>query len=599
MDIYTFYNGEVFNAYEFLGAHLSSNSTIFRTYAPNASKVSLIGDFSSWTELPMDSIIDGKFYELSLPDAKEGMRYKYRIYDSNGNFIDHCDPYGFGMELRPGTCSVIRSISRYRFNDSEWLSQRTDCRDKPMNIYEVHLGSWRKKSDEEAGWFNYSEIADTLISYVLEYGYNFIELMPLSEHPCDESWGYQSTGFFAPTSRYGTAEQLMEFVDKCHQNNIGVIIDFVPVHFAVDHYALAEYDGSHLYEYPSNDIGYNEWGSRNFMHSRGEVRSFIQSAADYWISIFHFDGLRMDAIRNMIYWNGDEKRGENLTAIQFIKEMNIGLKARHPSAIISAEDSSSYPNVTAPVSSGGLGFDYKWDMGWMHDTLEYFQSSPIYRSRDYHKLTFSMLYFYSEKFILPFSHDEVVHGKASIAQKMNGQYEDKFPQARALYMYMIAHPGKKLNFMGNELAQLREWDEKREQDWDLLKYPLHDSFSRYIKTLNKIYLKYNALHYDCDPTNFLWEDCSSANRCVYAVRRKSADGDILAVMNFSDWFHSDYSVKIGVDYNVTLLLDSDSDIYSGSTPNGKTVCSVRNGVITMDLPPFSGIMFLLKRKDSD
>ena len=599
MDIPSFYTGKVFNAYEFLGAHLSPNGTVFRTYAPNASKVSLIGEFSCWKELPMNSIADGKFYELNLPEATEGMRYKYRIYDSKGNFTDHCDPYGFGMELRPGTCSVIRSISRYHFSDTEWLSRRTDCRDKPVNIYEVHLGSWRKKSDEETDWFSYSEIADMLISHVLEYGYNFIELMPLGEHPCDESWGYQSTGFFAPTSRYGTAEQLMEFVDKCHQNNIGVIMDFVPVHFAVDHYALAEYDGSHLYEYPSNDIGYNEWGSRNFMHSRGEVRSFLQSAADYWLSIYHFDGLRMDAVRNLIYWNGDEKRGVNSTAIQFIKEMNAGLKERHPSAIISAEDSSSYPDVTAAVPDGGLGFDYKWDMGWMNDTLEYFRTSPIYRSRDYHKLTFSMHYFYNERFILPFSHDEVVHGKASITQKMNGQYEDKFPQARALYMYMIAHPGKKLSFMGNEIAQLREWDEKREQDWDLLKYPLHDSFSNYIKTLNRIYLKYTALHNDYDSNDFLWEDCSSANRCVYAMRRKSTDGDILAVLNFSDWFQNGYSLKICGGYDVTLLLDSDNELYGGTTPDGKTVCSVNNGVISMDLPPFSGIMLLLRKRDAD
>ncbi len=598
MDIYGFYKGEIFTAYEFLGAHNSGKGTVFRTYAPNASRVSLIGDFSDWKDIPMDKTADGNFYEVSVPEAVEGMRYKYRIYDKQDKFIDHCDPYGFGMEVRPGTCSVIRNISGYRFKDSDWMSRRTDFRDKPMNIYEVHLGSWRRKSDEDdgSGWFTYSEIADPLIAHVIENGYNFIELMPLNEHPCDESWGYQSTGFFAPTSRYGTPKELMEFVDKCHKKNIGVIVDFVPVHFAVDHYALTEYDGTKLYEYPSDDIGYNEWGSRNFMHSKGEVRSFIQSAANYWLSVYHFDGLRMDAIRNMIYWNGDESRGENRCAIEFLKSMNCGLKARHPSAIISAEDSSAYPKVTAPVFDGGLGFDYKWDLGWMHDTLEYFQSSPIYRSGEYHKLTFSMLYFYNEKFIMPFSHDEVVHGKATIAQKMHGQYEDKFPQARAMYMYMIAHPGKKLNFMGNEIAQLREWDVKREQDWDMLRYPLHDSFNRYIKELNRIYLKYNALHYDYDPTNFTWDDCSSTDRCVYAIRRKSADGDILAVLNFSDWFQPDYTVNIGEGYKVRLLLDSDSQIYSGSTPEGKTAFKHSLSTINMDIPPYSGIMFLLTKK---
>lgn len=596
MDIYGFYKGEVFDAYEYLGAHINKNGTVFRTYAPNAEKVSLIGDFNGWTDTPMHKTADGNFYELFLPQAKESMRYKYRIYDRKGSFCDHCDPYGFGMELRPGTCSVIRNISGFRFHDDKWLSSRTDCRDKGLNIYEVHLGSWKRKSEEDTGWYNYSEIADDLIGYALEYGYNYIELMPLSEHPCDESWGYQNTGFFAPTSRYGTPEQLAEFVDKCHKKGIGVIADFVPVHFAVDHYALTEYDGTHLYEYPSNDIGYNEWGSRNFMHSKGEVRSFIQSSANYWISVYHFDGLRMDAIRNMIYWQGDENRGENRMAIEFLKSMNSGLKLRHPTAIIAAEDSTAYPNVTAPVFAGGLGFDYKWDLGWMHDTLEYFQSAPEYRSRDYHKLTFSMLYFYNEKYILPLSHDEVVHGKATIAQKMNGQYEDKFPQARALFMYMIVHPGKKLNFMGNEFAQLREWDEKREQDWDMLKYPLHDSFHEYIKALNRIYLKYSALHYDYDPTNFKWEDCSSTDRCIYAVRRKSAEGDIIAVMNFSRTDCEKYCLELEDNVRVKLLLNSDSQIYSGKTPSRESVFRHKKCSLELKIPSYSGQMYFVTKK---
>ena len=596
MNINTFYNGDEFEAYEYFGAHLTDKGTVFRTYAPNASGVSLIGDFSKWEDIPMNRVEDGRFFEILCPDAKEGMRYKYRIYDSEGKFIDHCDPYGFGMEVRPGTCSVIRNL-KYKFTDKKWLDNRTDCRDKPMNIYEIHLGSWKRKSDEdENGWYDYSEISDMLVDYLCEYGYNFVEIMPLSEHPCDESWGYQSTGFFAPTSRYGTPVQLMELVDKCHKKNIGVIMDFVPVHFAVDHYSLSEYDGTKLYDFPDDDAGYNEWGSKNFMHSKGEVRSFLQSAANYWLSVYHFDGIRMDAVRNMIYWNGKEYLGENKYAIQFLKDMNSGLKARHPSAILAAEDSSSYPKVAAPVFDGGLGFDYKWDLGWMHDTLEYFQSAPIYRTRDYHKLTFSMLYFFNEKYILPLSHDEVVHGKATIVQKMNGYYEDKFPQARAMYMYMIAHSGKKLNFMGNEFGQLREWDEKRQQDWDMLKYPLHDSFREYIKQLNKIYLKYTALHYDYDPTNFMWEDCNSADRCIYAIRRKSADGDILAVLNFSDWYQKDYSVTVGSEYEAVLLLDSDNQLYSGSTPDGETEFNQYDDHIDMNIPPYSGRMFLLIHK---
>ncbi len=600
MDIYGFYKGEEFEAYKYLGAECAEVGTMFRTYAPNASAVSLIGDFSGWTDIPMNLTADGRFYEIFRADAKDGMRYKYRIYDKSGNFIDHCDPYGYSMEMRPGTCSVIRNIKNYKFGDSKWLSQRTDCRDKPMNIYEVHLGSWKRPdvSEGEDGeeWYNYSEISDMLIDYVKEYGYNFIELMPLSEHPCDESWGYQITGFFAPTSRYGTPCQLMKFVDKCHKNGIGVIMDFVPVHFAVDHYALTEYDGTKLYEFPDDEAGYNEWGSRNFMHSKGEVRSFLQSSANYWLSVYHFDGLRVDAVRNIIYWNGEEHRGENKFAIQFIKDMNCGLKARHPSAILIAEDSSSYPKVAVPVFDGGLGFDYKWDLGWMHDTLEYFQSAPMYRSRDYHKLTFSMLYFFSEHFVLPLSHDEVVHGKATIVQKMNGDYEDKFPQARAMYMYMIAHSGKKLNFMGNEFGQLREWDVKREQDWEMLEYPLHDSFREYIKKLNNIYLSYNALHYDYDPTNFEWADCNCPDRCVYSIRRKSAEGDILCVLNFSDWHQKNYSVAVGENCRVKLLLDSDNQLYSGTTPDGKTKFKHSGDNIIMDIPPFTGFLFSLRKK---
>ena len=303
----------------------------------------------------------------------------------------------------------------------------------------------------------------------------------------------------------------------------------------------------------------------------------------------------MDAVRNLIYWNGRDYLGENRYAIRFVKDMNCGLKARHPSAILAAEDSSAHPKVASPVFDGGLGFDYKWDLGWMHDTLEYFQSAPMYRTRDYHKLTFSMLYFYNEKYILPLSHDEVVHGKATILQKMNGQYEDKFPQARALYMYMIAHPGKKLNFMGSEFGQLREWDEKRQQDWDMLKYPLHDSFREYIRRLNRIYLTHTALHYDYDPTNFSWDDCSSTDRCVYAIRRKSAGGDILTVLNFSDWFQSGYSVDIGEGFTAELLLDSDSQLYSGNTPEGETVFRQEGCRLDMDIPPYSGRMFLLDR----
>ncbi|MBR6580750.1 MAG: 1,4-alpha-glucan branching protein GlgB [Ruminococcus sp.] len=592
MDISNFYNGNSFDIYEYLGAHSTAEGTIFRTYAPNALKVSLVGDFSDWQEIPMNPVNDGRFYEIFVSEAKSGMRYKFRIYDKNGKYLDHCDPCGFGCELRPNTCSVIRNME-YNFSDSEWLKKRTDCHDRPLNIYEIHLGSWKKTENSSCEWYNYAEIADKLISHIKENVYNYIEIMPLSEHPCDESWGYQITGFFSPTSRYGTAVQLMELIDKCHMNGIGVIIDFVPVHFAVNDYALAKYDGTPLFEYSSDDIGYNEWGSRNFNHAKGEVRSFLQSAANYWLDVYHFDGIRVDAVRNLIYWQGDEKRGINTRAIEFLRNMNSELKKRHPTAIIAAEDSTAYPKITESVEKGGLGFDYKWDMGWMHDTLEYFQTSPMYRTKDYHKLTFSMAYFYNERFILPFSHDEVVHGKTAIVQKMNGGYEEKFPQARSLYLYMIAHPGKKLNFMGNEIGQLREWDEKRQQDWDLLEYPVHHSFNGFIKAINRIYLQYDALHRDFERDNFQWADCDSTEDCIYAFFRKSSNSDILAVFNFSDWEKLDYTVKIGEYSNTELLIDSDWEQFGGKSQEIEV--NIRDGKLTMDMPSYSGKIFILKK----
>lgn len=592
MNISDFYDGKCFDAYRYLGACYSKSGTVFRTYAPNAEKVSLIGDFSDWQELPMTAVNDGRFYEISVGEAKAGMRYKYRIYKKNGKYADHSDPYGYGSELRPDVCSVIRCMD-YEFSDEKWLESRTDCRNKPINIYEVHLGSWKKPENSACEWYNYAEIADSLIAYVKENGYNYIEFMPLNEHPCDESWGYQATGFFAPTSRYGTAVQLMNLVDKCHRNGIGVIMDFVPVHFAVNDYALAEYDGTPLYEYPSEDMRYNEWGSFDFNHSRGEVRSFLQSAACYWLDMYHFDGIRVDAVRNLIYRQGDERRGINVYGVDFIRSMNKGLKERYPTAIIAAEDSSAYPDVTKSVENGGLGFDYKWDMGWMHDTLEYFQTSPMYRSRDYHKLTFSMLYAAKERYILPFSHDEVVHGKKTIVEKMNGSYDDKFAQARAMYLYMMLHPGKKLNFMGNEIGQLREWDEKCQQDWKLLKSPVHSSFNGFIKAINRLYLTSEPLHKDYDSGNFKWIDCDSEADCVYAFLRKGKGADILAVFNFSDWEKADYTVKIGKNTRAELIIDSDWEKFGGNS--SESPYFTENDEITTDIQPYSGKAYRLMR----
>lgn len=648
MDYYGFYTGKEFSAYEYLGAHVGPGGTVFRTFAPGAAAISVIGEFNGWQETPMQKVYDGNFWECTVPEAAEGQMYKYRIYKKDGSFIDHCDPYGFYMELRPHSASIITSLSGHEFKDAKWRKKQGAGWDKPLNIYEVHAGSWRKKAaggmasdagangnaadratekkhavsglDENAamgsgtkaasgteaasgaetanpgnGWYSYTELAEILIPYLKENHYNYLELMPLSEHPSDESWGYQNTGFFSPTSRYGTPEELREFIDRCHEEEIGVIMDFVPVHFAVDDYALWNYDGTALYEYPHNDVGRSEWGSCNFMHSRGEVRSFLQSAANYWLKEFHFDGLRMDAVSNLIYWQGNTARGENLNGIQFLREMNTHLKTLHPGALLIAEDSSTYPGVTKPAKDGGLGFDYKWDMGWMNDTLSYFQAPPSERKEKYHKLTFSMQYYYNERYLLPLSHDEVVHGKATILQKMYGDYEGKFPQARALYLYMYAHPGKKLNFMGNEFGQLREWDEKREQDWDILKYPLHDAFARFMRDLNEIYLENPALSaLDYDRTGFQWLDCHQEGRLIYAFERTSEKQRIAAVFNFSDEPQEDYSLPVPGGKHLQLLIASDMDIYGAEPDCLETEVDVIDGHGVITLAPYSGRYYLVE-----
>lgn len=594
-----FYTGQLFEMYQYFGAHKEPDGFRFRVFAPGASGVAVMGEFSGWQEVPMYQEGRSGVYISAPVEARYGQMYKYCIYTGDGRRVEHCDPYGFQMELRPGACSILTDLHAYAFHDEKWMKERSAGYDRALNIYEIHAGSWRKKGKENEDWYTYTELADRLIPYVKENHYTHIELMPLSEHPFDGSWGYQNTGFFAPTSRYGTPDQLKEFVDRCHQEGIGVIMDFVPVHFAVDSYGLKEFDGTCLYEYPNAAVGESEWGSCNFMHSRGEIRCFLQSAANYWLSEFHFDGLRMDAVSRLIYWQGDEARGVNGTTLDFLKIMNQGLKQRHPTAMLIAEDSTSYPGVTKPVQEGGLGFDYKWDLGFMHDTLEYFQSAPEYRTRDYHKLTFSMMYYYNERYMLEYCHDEVVHGKATILQKMNGEYETKFPQARAMYMYMMVHPGKKLNFMGNEFGQLREWDESREQDWDILKYPNHDSFHHYMIELNRIYCENDAFHYDYDPQNFSWADCHQEERCIYAMIRKGAEKQFLAVFNFSDVTQKGYTVALEREGTVRIELNSDWEEYGGTTKRTAKLKKgqVKDQTLTIDLPPFSGILLSISPEE--
>ena len=531
MDKQAFFDGTMFDAYRWFGAHLEGDTAVFRTFAPNASRITVIGECNGWDETELTQDGRSGFWEGRVTGAAAGQFYKYRIYGANGTVTEHCDPYGFAMELRPGCCSVITELDEYTFTDAEWMKNRTASPDAPLNIYEMHLGSWRRSPDNENGWYRYDEIADLLIPYLQKNGFTHVEFLPLSEHPFDGSWGYQNTGFFAPTARYGTPAQLKALIDRLHQAGIGAIMDFVPVHFAVDSYGLARYDSTPLYEYPHVAVGESEWGSYNFIHSRREVRCFLQSAANYWLEEFHFDGLRMDAVSRLIYWQGDPARGVNGDTLAFLKMMNQGLKDRHPTALLLAEDSTAYPGVTKPLEQDGLGFDYKWDLGWMHDTLEYFQTPPDERPLYRGKLLFSMQYFPNEHYLLPLSHDEVVHGKAAIVQKMWGaDLTDKYAQARAFYLYMFAHPGKKLNFMGNELGLRTEWSEAGELDWTYENGPFHTFFC----ALCAAYRAHPALHADYAPDSFRWCEPDPDAPCVFAFERRSADETLLAVCNFAD-----------------------------------------------------------------
>lgn len=504
MDFDKFYRGFEYKAYEFLGAHLQGDGTVFRVYAPAASSVKLLIKGES---MDMGRIWNGQFWEIYVPGVYAGERYMFGINGSDGIYTERCDPYGFQMEVRPAHKSIVCNTGLYEFKDHDWMNSRKNS--GPMNIYEMHLGSWK------GGWQGYRNIAGELVAYLKETGYNYVEFLPLAEHPLDESWGYQTTGYFSPTSRYGSPEDLMYLIDTLHQNGIGAILDFVPVHFAVDDYGLKKFDGSFLFEYPSSDVGFSEWGSCNFMHSRPEVRCFLGSAADYWLSKFHFDGLRMDAISRMIYWQGDEKRGVNGNAVDFLKNLNAYLKETYPGIVLVAEDSTDYRGTTS-----SLGFDYKWDMGWMHDTLDFFSMPFDKRTEARGKIPFSMVYFRNEKYLLALSHDENVHGKGTIIGKIFGSDSEKMAQGRVLYLYMITHPGAKLNFMGSELAQKNEWNEKKDLNWSLLDNPENKAFWDFIRDLNALYLANPALwQKDYSKDGFSWIDTSSINPLVYGYKR--------------------------------------------------------------------------------
>lgn len=604
MNIKDFFEGNSCDAYEYFGAHIENGGVVFRTYAPNAQSIHVIGGFNDWKDNDsslMKRIDDRGIYELFVANAKKGDLYKLRIKQVMGNVVDKSDPYAFYSELRPNTASIVEDIHHDVFKDSKWLKSRSRNFDRPMNIYELHLGSWRKPKDGRE-WFTYEEIVDELIEYVKKMNFTHVEFMPLSEYPFDGSWGYQTTGYYAVTSRYGTVDGLKKMVNKLHQNNIGVIVDFVPVHFVKDNHSLNYFDGTALYEYEKDVDANSQWGTSNFNLWREEVRSFLMSAANYWLDIFHVDGIRMDAIANMIFWHGNKDLGVNEGALHFMKRMNHNLHCLHPDVFLIAEDSSDYPKVTQPSWDGGLEFDYKWDLGWMHDTLKYLEKDPIYRQYHHNQVTFSMAYFYSEKFILPLSHDEVVHGKHTIVDKMWGTYEQKFAQARTLYLYMMTHPGKKLNFMGNEIAQFREWDENKENDWFMLDYPIHDAFNHYFADLNQ-FVNCNEAFYELDYTweGFKWIDADNKADNMFIYQRMNKNQKYMIALNFSTNHYKNF--RVGVEKNSTVkeVLNTDRDIYNGSNViNPKALRTKKveqNGLpysVEFDIAPFSGIVFEVK-----
>ena len=565
MEHYLFHRGEYRQAYEYFGAHLNRSSTIFRIWAPTAKSVAIVGDFNNWNAREEDycqKITNEGIWEVEIKKVKKGAIYKFQIETSWGQKILKADPYAFYSELRPQTASVVNGIPKFRWADKKWLNNREIGYAKPINIYEVHLGSWKKK--EDGTYYNYREIAELLVEYMLEMNYTHIEIMPITEYPFDGSWGYQATGYYSVTSRYGTPEDFMYFVNYFHKNNLGVILDWVPGHFCKDAHGLYRFDGSACYEYEDQNLGENEWGTANFNVSRNEVRSFLVSNLYFWIKEFHIDGVRMDAISNMIYHK--DGVSENRASIEFLQYLNQSLHENHPDIMLVAEDSSAWPLVTKYQADGGLGFDFKWNMGWMNDTLKYIEQDPFFRKSHHGKLTFSFMYAFSENFVLPLSHDEIVHGKNAILNKMPGYYEDKLAHVKNLYSYQMAHPGKKLNFMGNEFVQGLEWRYYEQLEWQLLKENKGSKdIQNYVKVLNTLYLEEKALWHD-GQNAFEWIEHENIDENMLIFLRKNPDTDdfIIAVFNFSGKDHDKYPVGVNLEGEYECILDSNEKRFGGS-----------------------------------
>ena len=606
--LYDFLMGQTINAYDYFGAHFTKDENgkegvMFRLYAPSADDVSVIGDFNNWDMYShkLKKIDDSGVWELFVPGVQNYQNYKYHFKNAQGRYVDKADPYAFFSEFRPATCSRIFDIENFQWHDEEWLKQRDRNFDKPMSIYEIHLGSWKGKVDGR--YPSYEEVADYLIEYVKGLGFTHVEIMPITQYPFDGSWGYQATGFYSVDSRYGNPFQLMSFVDRLHKAGIGVILDFAPVHFATDKYALAEFDGTHLYEY-DNEWRVSPWGSYQFDLGKDPVRSFLMSAMNYFLSYFHFDGIRVDAVSNIVYYNGNKSLGANEGAIEFIKRLNGKLHYAHPQIMMIAEDSTDFSGVTRPIEYGGLGFDYKWDLGWMNDTLKYYGKDPVYKKYEHHKITFSMHYFFSDNFMLPLSHDEVVHGKGTIINKMYGDYDTKFALIRNLYAYQFAHPGKKLNFMGNELASFDEWNEQKSLPWNLKGFPKHNSISWMFHDLNEIYKTHPAMHMEeHNPERFKWLLVDDADQSVYAFQRSYGDETLVFVFNMTPVCYSYIDIPLLEDGNYEEIFNSDKDIYGGWNQYNGMWCEAFPGGMegkpfhmTIKLASYGAAIFKLHRR---
>ena len=613
--IFLFKQGNNQEAQRYFGAHLcqqdGQDGAVFRVWAPHAKAVSVVGDFNSWVpgSHPMTKVEEG-IWELFIPGIKEYDIYKFCVTSPSDELLFKADPYAFHTETRPSNGSKVYDLGGYAWNDGAWLEQqeKQDVINSPVSIYEMHMGSWKMKDENTP--YNYSEVADLLIPYIKDMGYTHVELLPITEYPFDGSWGYQVSGYFAPTSRYGTPKDFMAFVDKLHQAGIGVILDWVPAHFPRDGYGLYMFDGAPCYEDPNPRRGeHKEWGTMVFNYGMGEVQSFLISSALFWIDQYHLDGLRVDAVASMLYLDYNRRDGEwepnvnggkeNLEAIAFLQKCNGVVLGRHPHKMMIAEESTAWPMVTKPAADGGLGFNFKWNMGWMNDMLSYMKTDPLFRAGNHGKVTFSFFYAFSENFILPISHDEVVHGKCSLINKMPGDYEEKFANLRTFYGYMMAHPGKKLLFMGQEFGQFIEWDEKKQLDWMLLGYDKHRQLQNYVKDLNRFYRDTPALwQVDYSWEGFQWIVPDDNQQSVVIFLRRDAAGKmILVACNFNPVLRQGYKLGVPVSGTYKELLNSDDARYGGGDVHNAPVRSVKGAMhgfdqhIKIDLPPLSTIYF--------